>query len=307
MVSGHITLSGDLGSGKSSVACALGERRALTVFSTGQIQRQIASEMGSSTLETNLLAESDATIDARIDQRTVELGSSREPIVFDSRLAWHFVPGAFKVHLVVDPARAAERIESRSYPEENYLSRSDAARFAEERLLSERRRFMASYNVDIARLRNYDLVIDTTGVTVQEVVDCIEIGLEERAEGTGPVLRIGPQRIMPTERLEMRIAEDMRAHPDEVVGMVGLVYSRPFFYCLSSSDHLVVSRGVRSAAPLLAGTLLFEEDELLPIGVSAARYFQMECRPSTVYTWEDVHQFRFVSYPPFFPVGGRDV
>ena len=48
-----ITITGDLGSGKSAVSNLLCERTGYDYVSTGRIQRQLAQEMGIDTLEMN--------------------------------------------------------------------------------------------------------------------------------------------------------------------------------------------------------------------------------------------------------------
>ena len=58
-----ITISGDLGGGKSVLANALVDYWGAEAYSTGTIQRKMAAERGISTLELNKLAETDKTID----------------------------------------------------------------------------------------------------------------------------------------------------------------------------------------------------------------------------------------------------
>ena len=52
----------------------------------------------------------DKVLDEEIDGELVKLSKEDENIVIDSRMAWHFVEGSFKVHLLVDAKLAAERI-----------------------------------------------------------------------------------------------------------------------------------------------------------------------------------------------------
>ena len=81
----------------------------------------------------------------------------------DSRLAWHFFTDALKVHMITEPAEAARRVLARpSGPAESYTSLEEAKAKLRERSESERSRFIIRYGVDKARLRNYDLVCDTT-------------------------------------------------------------------------------------------------------------------------------------------------
>lgn len=110
MIQRHIAINGELGSGKSSVARRLAETYGMRLVSTGDVQRSIAKSLNMTTLETNWLAEKDAMIDAQVDSVTKELGSSQEPIIFDSRMAWKMVPTAFRVRLIVDTDVAAIRL-----------------------------------------------------------------------------------------------------------------------------------------------------------------------------------------------------
>lgn len=50
-----ITISGDIGSGKSTTGKLLAKKLDYKYLSTGAIQRQIAEEMGMTTLELNIL------------------------------------------------------------------------------------------------------------------------------------------------------------------------------------------------------------------------------------------------------------
>ena len=102
-----ITLTGDLGSGKSAVSKILCEKTGFEYVSTGRIQRQLAQEMGIDTLEMNRLADTDPSIDERIDGIFVSLGQDPSGYVVDSRMAWFFLPKSFKIYLKTDVAIAA--------------------------------------------------------------------------------------------------------------------------------------------------------------------------------------------------------
>ena len=99
-----VTLSGDIGGGKSSVARILTEALGFQLISAGGLQREIAASMGLTTLQLNELSADDRSVDDKIDSRTQWLGENSDRIIVDSRLAWHFIPGAYKVFLSVDPA-----------------------------------------------------------------------------------------------------------------------------------------------------------------------------------------------------------
>ena len=115
----NITITGNLGSGKTSVCREL-EKSGFTIISAGDIFRQIASEKGMTVIELNEAAKKDRSIDDLLDSRSTQLGREMDHTVFDSRLAWNFVENSFKVFLLVDTQEAARRVfdgDSRSAEE----------------------------------------------------------------------------------------------------------------------------------------------------------------------------------------------
>ena len=96
-----ISITGDLGSGKSTVGKILSSKLNYDYYSTGAIQRKIASKYNITTLELNKRSELNTEIDNEIDSWTISLGKSKKRIIVDSRLAWHFIPDSFKVYLTV--------------------------------------------------------------------------------------------------------------------------------------------------------------------------------------------------------------
>lgn len=215
----HVAISGEVGSGKSAVAAALASAiDAAQVVSTGAIHRRIAAALGQSALQTNLTAEQDTSIDRRIDGELVRLGSSGDLIVFDSRLAWHFVPHALKVHLLVHPDVAAARMLGRGATEvEGYDDIGEARAAAQERHASEQRRFLATYGVDIDCLRNYDLVVDTSDNSIDQVADAVASAWRAGPADRPPCLLLGAARL----------AAGARRGPHDDAGEVVVTWDRP--------------------------------------------------------------------------------
>ena len=105
-----ISLAGDLGSGKTTVGKLLAARLGAQIYSTGTIQRKIATEMGMTTLELNKYSETHPEIDDRIDDGLRALDKEETDVIIDSRMAWHFVPASFAVYMAADPVVSAKRI-----------------------------------------------------------------------------------------------------------------------------------------------------------------------------------------------------
>jgi CMP/dCMP kinase len=171
----HITITGDLGSGKSTIAKILCEELNFTYYSTGNIQRQIAADMGIDTLQLNYLSETDTSIDKLIDEKTIALKDSKTGIVLDSRLAWHFLKPSFKLYLTVDNAVAANRVvaDKLRKNEPSAESVSDIAANLLLRRAAENKRFLEKYNVHCGLMTNYDFVIDTSSLSIPEVANAV--------------------------------------------------------------------------------------------------------------------------------------
>ena len=164
-----ITISGDLGSGKSVLAKSLVDYWGAESYSTGKIQRKMAEERGITTLELNKLAETDKSIDDEIDSNFAKLAETDHNLVIDSRMAWHFIPDSFKIKLEVNPVVAAERIIAANRDNEKYGDFDATLKGLKDRKASERERFQKYYGVDIEDQDNYDLIIETTDVTPQAI------------------------------------------------------------------------------------------------------------------------------------------
>ena len=174
-----ISLAGDLGSGKSTVANILIERLGAEYYSTGAIVRSIAAKHGMTVVELNVYMETHPEIDHEIDDGLKELSSVDKLLVIDSRMAWHFTAGTFKVYLSVDPETSALRIMSANRVGEHAETFEDTVRDTIARRESEKKRYMTQYGVDIKDLMNYSLVIDTSAATPDEVAECLISSFEE--------------------------------------------------------------------------------------------------------------------------------
>jgi cytidylate kinase len=171
----NITITGDLGSGKSSVAKVLCKLLNLNYFSTGVIQRQIAKEKGLNTLELNYFSENNLDIDKYIDDQVIKLNDEPDSFILDSRMAWHFIRKSFKIYLTVDPIVAAQRVIADNQREGEPVIEDAKEKSLNllERRAAEDKRFKAIYGVDCGDLSNYDLVLDTTYLSIEEVARLI--------------------------------------------------------------------------------------------------------------------------------------
>ncbi|MBO4453414.1 MAG: cytidylate kinase family protein [Clostridia bacterium] len=170
----HIAFSGRLGSGKSTVCRILKDKYGFEIYSTGSVQRAVAEKMGISTLELNKLMANDPKLDFEIDNAVTAISKEKDRILFDSRMAWHFAVNAFKVYMYVDPNVAAKRVcgDDRGSVEK-YGSVGEARDLLISRTKEENARYKKIYGVDNLDFRNYDLIIDSTSATPDEIAETI--------------------------------------------------------------------------------------------------------------------------------------
>ncbi|HEX6682978.1 MAG TPA: AAA family ATPase [Candidatus Limnocylindrales bacterium] len=233
-----VVINGDLGSGKSTVSRLVAGRLGIRRISVGDLYREMAQQRGLTALELNLHAELDDKIDHYVDRLQSDIATSGETLVVDSRLAWWFFRDALKVHLVTDPDVAAQRVLGRPADTvESYATHQEARQRLAERSESERIRFLERYGADKTRLRNYDVVCDSTRATPDEITERILQTLNEPADDVR--LYIDPQRI--------------RDDSDDGDGPVVLGYDRPDFFTVAG--RMTVSQAAQAGQPLVPAAL----------------------------------------------------
>jgi cytidylate kinase len=238
-----IAVSGDLGSGKSTVAAELSRRLGLAKVSLGDIHRSMARSRGMSELQFNRYSQRDTEVDAAVDGLQRDLASSGRPLIVDSRLGWYFFTDAFKVELKADSLVAARRVLARpASATEGYGSLDAALRGLAERAESERGRFIDTYGVDKAWPGNYDMVCDTTSASPDEVTELI-IEVYRRGAGPRPALFVDPGRV--------RVSD--RAAGETDTGAVRVRFAGGRFELISGADRL--DAAVRAGARLVPAEL----------------------------------------------------
>lgn len=164
----HITLTGNLGSGKSTICRILESQHHYEIYSTGKVQRKLAEDLGITVLEMNQLMCKDHKYDNMIDDTTAKISRENPDklIVFDSRLAWNFVETSFKVFLSVSIDVAASRVYADNRGEvEKYTTVEDAKNQLKLRAQTEDLRYKDIYGLDYFNFQNYNLILDSTYCT----------------------------------------------------------------------------------------------------------------------------------------------
>lgn len=199
----HITLTGNLGSGKSTISKIMSEKYGYEIYSTGKVIREFADERGLSVLEMNQLMSKDNSFDHLIDERTKQVSIERkDDLFFDSRLAWYFAVDTFKVFLSVDIDEAARRVfnDDRGATE-TYASQADAKAQLIERARTEDTRYKDIYGINYFKISNYNLILDSTYTKPEllaEVILSEKRDYEEavaRGEQPGTRILLAPTRL----------------------------------------------------------------------------------------------------------------
>jgi cytidylate kinase len=177
-----ITIAGSLGAGKSSTAKAVAEALGYEHFSSGDLFRKIAAERGESVEATNISAEAQKDIDRKVDTLLEEMGKTKDKLVVDSRMAWHWMPDSFKVYLALDRDVAAERIfhdvQEKKRISEHAETLEDLKASIERRFASEQKRYLSLYGVDPTDPKNFDLIVETKENDLASVVAIVLAGYE---------------------------------------------------------------------------------------------------------------------------------
>mgnify|MGYP005777619937 CR=1 FL=1 len=126
-------------------------------------------------------------IDTIIDKGIAKLGKEinaeerkDEIWIVDSRLAFHNIPEAFSVRLTSTPEVAAQRLfnDKKRGQEDQYKTLEEAKEARENRRMGEVKRYKKRYGVDLEDKNNYDLIIDTSFSSVDDISDVILQGAE---------------------------------------------------------------------------------------------------------------------------------
>ena len=168
-----ISLAGDLGSGKSTVAKIITERTGATYYATGAIMREVAKRYGMDIAAFNVYAETHPETDHEIDDGLVRLSDDPRDLIIDSRMAWHFTRGTFRVYMTTEPEISAARIMAAKRDTEQFGTLEETAAQITRRRESEKKRYRELYNVDLTDYNNYTLIIDTSYASPAAVAEMI--------------------------------------------------------------------------------------------------------------------------------------
>lgn len=172
-----ITLGGLPGSGKSTVRKRLTEKLGYKSFYTGGYARELAEAHGITLEEFNEKVASDRRLDELIDAEQKRISEEEDEYVVDAHIGFHFIPNSFKVFLTVPIEVSAERIfkDSDSHIRQrsgDVMESYDEALFrTKKRIKNHQYRYKKHYGIDVYDPSQFDLVIDTSKYTPDQVTE----------------------------------------------------------------------------------------------------------------------------------------
>lgn len=193
----NITITGDIGSGKSTVAKRVAELLGMDVIETGELYRKYSKEKGVDVLTQN--KSEDWSIDKKIDSDIERVGRERDNVIVVSRLAWHFIPNAIHIYLVVNPILAAKRItENKERVGESHNNWVETYWYNKERKTLELNRYRDMYGLDDpSGYTKSDIVIVIGKNDVEAVANCIVQSIQNKEFG----FFIDPKTLLPTQTI----------------------------------------------------------------------------------------------------------
>ncbi len=168
-----ITISGPPGSGKSTLSKLLSAKLGMELVSMGNIFRKLASDRCMSLDEFGALAKCNDEIDRKLDDAQKKIAKEKDNIILEGRLSGFLIDADLKVWLKAPLKIRAERIAKREHK-----SVSSSMKETSEREECERVRYLNYYKIDIRDLSVYDIVIDSTKLSPEEICEIVGKAVE---------------------------------------------------------------------------------------------------------------------------------
>ncbi len=167
-----ITLFWLAGSGTSTVGKLLAKKMQLNFMSSWNILRSWAKDEGYASIYEfeDKVAKHDTTFDIKLDNKVAEYGKNEDNFIFESRLAWHFIPESIKIYLDCEESERYRRIFQREGWEKQNIIDQNTKRETE---------LVHRYNdvyPDILfppQEEDFDIYIDGTDILPEQIVEQI--------------------------------------------------------------------------------------------------------------------------------------
>jgi predicted cytidylate kinase len=168
-----ITIGGNLGAGKTTLAGRLSKALDYEELYIGGIMREMAAEQKMTIEEFYKRLKHNPELERSVDERQAKLMHEKDNLIIQGRVAWFFAKGSpfkvFNIFLMVTPEVGAARTKQRPENKE-VASVEEIEKMNEGRVKLELERYRVLYGIEnFLDPANYDFVLDTTNLTEDEV------------------------------------------------------------------------------------------------------------------------------------------
>ena len=214
-----ITISGKPGSGKSTIANLLAKELKMKRYSVGDFRREMAKKMGLTIHQLNELGEKKEFTDKDADNWQIEIGKKEDNFIIDGRLSYHFIPNSLKIFMDVSPEIGAKRIMAENRPEDNSKELEESIKAWHQRTNSDIKRYRKYYNLNPYDLKNFDIIIDTSKLTIEEVLKKVKDSVLNSSRKKLKILAAGD--LHGDAKLSERLAERAEKEKVDLVILTG--------------------------------------------------------------------------------------
>jgi predicted cytidylate kinase len=181
-----ITIGGNIGAGKTTLAAELSKALGYEELYIGQIFREMAAERNMTIDAFYAELANNAELERSIDARQAKLMREKSDLVIQGRVAWYFAKEsqstAFNIFLAVDPTIGAQRIIEREAFTEKTTHEVAAMILSRETM--EQERYKTLYGIeDVFDASHYDFTLDTSHLSREQMFEKIMEKLKGRLEG----------------------------------------------------------------------------------------------------------------------------
>jgi predicted cytidylate kinase len=178
-----ITIGGNVGSGKTTLAELLSKELGFEQLYMGGIFREMAAEKNLSIEQFYAQLKDDPATEQAVDNRQATLMREKDNLIVQGRIAWYFAQGSpskiFNIFLAVNPAIGARRSGERK---ENVGRSADEMVIATaEREKTERERYQMLYGIEnYMDPEHYDYILDTSDLKADEALAIVLTEIKKR-------------------------------------------------------------------------------------------------------------------------------
>lgn len=169
-----ITISGKQGAGKTSIGKKIAKSLGYDFLSIGDLRGFIAIDYGLTIDELNDIGKTQDWVHKKADEKTIEIEKTRDNFVLEGWAGYHFIPHSFKIFMDVDEDIGTERIFKDQRPDERPCKTKEKMKeLLKKRLNQTSEQFKKYYEINFLDKSQYDLVIDSSNKTKQEIIKLI--------------------------------------------------------------------------------------------------------------------------------------